>query len=77
MNTIELKNVLTSKISEIDDDAFLQALKTILDSRSSSSNKNYLEEYNNDLLKAEEDIENGKLYSHDQVKEKIKEWKKR
>jgi hypothetical protein len=77
MNTVELKNILISKISEIDDDAFLQALKTILDSRSSSSNKNYLEEYNNDLLKAEEDIESGKLYSHDQVKERIKEWKKR
>lgn len=52
MNTPELKNILISKISQID-------------------------EYNQELLKAEEDIKSIKLYSQKKVEEKIEEWKKR
>ena len=52
MNTPELKNILISKISQID-------------------------EYNQEILKAEEDIATNKLYSHKTVEEKIEEWKKR
>lgn len=52
MNTLELKNILISKISQID-------------------------EYNQEILKAEEDIENNKLYSHKTVETKIEKLKKR
>jgi hypothetical protein len=38
---------------------------------------NDYEEYNYEILKAEEDIANNKLYSHKNVEEKIEEWKKR
>ena len=76
MNTLELKNILISQISKIDDESFLSALKTILDSRSNKP-KNYLEEYNNELFVAEEDIKKGNSYSHNQVKENIEEWKKK
>lgn len=41
MGTIELKNLLISKIVEIDDEAFLSAINTILDSKSKS-----IESYN-------------------------------
>ena len=41
MGTIELKNLLISKIVEIDDEAFLSAINTILDSKSTS-----IESYN-------------------------------
>ena len=37
MNTLELKDILISEIAKIDDDSFLSALKTILDSRKSIS----------------------------------------
>lgn len=76
MNNLELKNILISQISKIEDESFLAALKTILDSRISSS-KNYSEEYNNDLFIAEEEIEKGNYSSHNQVKEKMEEWKKK
>jgi len=76
MNNLELKNILISQISKIEDDSFLAALKTILDSRISSS-KNYSEEYNDDLSIAEEEIKKGKYSSHSQVKEKMEEWKKK
>jgi hypothetical protein len=77
MNTPELKNILISKISQIDDAEFLLALKIILDSKNSTLTHNDYEEYNYEILKAEEDIANNKLYSHKTVEEKIEEWKKR
>ena len=77
MNTPELKNILISKISQIDDAEFLLALKIILDSKNSTLTHNDYEEYNYEILKAEDDIANNKLYSHKTVEEKIKEWKKR
>lgn len=46
MSTIELKEILKSKIDNIDDETFLSAINTILESRSKSS-KNY----NQDLQK--------------------------
>ena len=76
MNTLELKKILITKISEIEDKAFLEALNTILDHMSSDAEKEY-KQYNFDLLKAEEDIQNGRVYSHDAIKEKIALWKKR
>lgn len=77
MKTPELKNILISKISQIDDAEFLLALKIILDSKNSTLTHNDYEEYNYEILKAEEDIANNKLYSHKNVEEKIEEWKKR
>ncbi len=76
MNNLELKNILISQISKIADDSFLPALKTILDS-SISSSEIYSKEYNNDLSVAEEEIKKGKYSYHNQVKEKMEEWKKK
>ncbi len=76
MNTLQLKNILISEIEKIDDDTFLSALKTILDNRKTSP-KEYLEQYNNELKVAEEDIEKGNFYSHDDIKNKMEQWKKK
>ena len=46
MSTIELKNLLIAKISEIDDEVFLSAINTILDSKSKS-----IENSNHDFQK--------------------------
>lgn len=72
MSTIELKNIVISKIAEINDDAYLAAINTILDSKSESS-----ENYNSDLKKSETDIIQGNTATHNQVLEKISQWKKR
>jgi len=76
MNTIELKNILISEIEKIDDESFLSALKTILDSRKTVV-KTYSEQYNEELKVAEDDIQNGDFYSHSDVKDKIEQWKKK
>ena len=75
MNTLELKTILISEIEKIDDDQFLSALKTILDSRKTPIN--YSERYNEDLKVAEEDIQNGNYYSHNEIKNQIEQWKKK
>lgn len=72
MSTIELKNIVISKISEINDEAFLAAINIILDSKSEN-----IENYNADLKKSENDILQGNIASHNQVLEKIAQWKKR
>ena len=72
MSVLELKNILISKISEIDDEAFLSAINIILDSKSET-----IESYNLDLQNSENDILNGNVLTHNQVLEKIAEWKKR
>lgn len=72
MSTVELKEILKSKIDQIDDDLLLSEVHTILSRKSE-----IIESYNLDLQQSENDILNGKIYSHNQVLEKIKEWKKR
>jgi len=46
MSTIELKEILKSKIDNIDDEVFLSAINTILESKSKS-----IKSYNKDLQK--------------------------
>jgi hypothetical protein len=72
MSTIELKELLKSKIDNTNDDMLLSEVNLILSRKSES-----IENYNLDLQKSENDILNGKIYSHNQVLEKISEWKKR
>lgn len=76
MKTVELKNILISHINQIEDEIFLNALKTIIESKSKAQN-DYLEEYNNELLLAEEEIEKGNFFSHQEVKDKMEQWKKK
>ena len=76
MSTAELKNILITHINQIDDESYLNALRTIIESKSNFSNT-YLEEYNNELLIAEEEIEKGNYFSHQEVKDKMEQWKKK
>lgn len=75
MNTLQLRNILISEIEKIDDDTFLSALKTILDSRKSTTQA--YEIYNEELNVGEEDIRKGNYYSHNEMKDEIEKWKKK
>lgn len=75
MNTLQLRNILISEIEKIDDDTFLSALKTILDSRKSTTQE--YEIYNEELNVGEEDIRKGNYYSHNEMKDEIEKWKKK
>jgi hypothetical protein len=83
MSTIELKNLLISKIAEIEDEALLLAINTILDSKSRS-----IENYNQDLQKIiilteqqKNEIQNsqkeylvGNYFENDFVNEEMEKW---
>jgi hypothetical protein len=83
MNTPELKNILISKISQIDDEAFLSAINTILDSKSNS-----IESYNSDLhkiiilteqqkkeiLNSKKEYLEGKFVENDVLNEEMERW---
>lgn len=83
MSTIELKKILKSKIDEIDDEAFLSAINTILETKSKSS-----ENYKQDLQKIiilndqqKKEIQNsqkeyldGNFIENDVLNEEMKKW---
>ena len=83
MSTIELKNLLISKIAEIEDEALLLAINIILDSKSRS-----IENYNQDLQKIiilteqqKNEIQNsqkeylvGNYFENDFVNEEMEKW---
>jgi hypothetical protein len=70
MDSLELKNTLISEISQIDDTAFLSALKTIVDSRKTTL------ENNHDLTElSEEDIVPNNFYSQSEILSEVEKWK--
>jgi len=69
MDSLELKNTLISEISQIDDTAFLSALKTIVDSRKTTL------ENNHDTELPEEDIIPNNFYSQSEILSEVEKWK--
>lgn len=74
MNTLTLKNTLISEINQIDDTAFLSALKTIVDSRKVSS-ENFSETYHYDYTLSEQDSTDNNFYSQSEIMTEIEKWK--
>ena len=75
MITIELKNMVISKIHEINDEAFLAAINTILDSKFESililSDNQKIS-----IKKSQKEYLEGNFYSNDSVNEEMEKWLK-
>lgn len=76
MNTIELKNELISRISAIDDDDFLNAIKTILDYRKKEPFIYLTKEEEEELMMASDEGKNGQFTLQSAMDKKVKEWLK-
>lgn len=84
MNTPELKNILISKISQIDDVAFLTAINTILDSK--SFNENYdsnldkilflTKQQKKEILNSRNEYSKGEFVENDILNEEMERWLK-
>lgn len=72
MTTLDLKKQLIQRISEIEDKAFLEAIKTILDSKSQILH--LTAEQRADILKSKNQIEQGLFTSQDQLDEEFEKW---
>jgi hypothetical protein len=75
MSTIELKNIVISKISEINDEAFLSAINTILDSKSESI-LILSDDQKSSIKKSQKEYLEGNYFSNNSVNEEMEKWLK-
>lgn len=74
MNAIELKNLLIHRISEISDISFLEAIKTILDSKSESSTLPLTIEQQDEIRASKKEIEQGLFIENTALEKEIDGW---
>ena len=73
MTTIQLKNALIQRISEIEDKSFLEAIKTILDAKSESKIITLTPELTNEIMASKLEIEKGLYIENDLLEKEIEE----
>jgi hypothetical protein len=74
MTAIELKKILIHRISEINDKSFLNALKTILDTKSSNQFIKLTDEQRNEIIESRKEIEEGDFIDQSNMDKKFAEW---
>ncbi|MDQ2656573.1 MAG: hypothetical protein M3Y60_04055 [Bacteroidota bacterium] len=76
MTKIELQNLLIHRISEINDVSFLEAIKTILDSKSEAAVLPLTVEQRNEILASKKEIEQGLSIENTVLEDEIAGWLK-
>jgi predicted transcriptional regulator len=76
MTAIELKSILVHKIAEIDDVLFLQAIKTILDSKTNNEILTLTDAQKCEIIASKKELEQGLFIEHDELDKEVKEWLK-
>lgn len=74
MTRVELKKHLIQKITEINDESFLNAIKTILDSKSYSPILKLTDEQLLDIIESKKEIEKGLFVKQSEMDSKFNEW---
>jgi len=76
MTTVDLKNILIHKISGINDISFLNAIKTIVDSKSESMVYMTSQVQQKSIIEGREQIARGEFYTNEQIELEIDQWLK-
>ena len=74
MDTIELRHMINEKISLIDDESFLDAIKTILDSKVSSTIYQLSDFQKERIALGREQLLNGQVISNEDLQSEIEQW---
>jgi len=74
MGTIELRHVITEQLSKIEDESFLNALKTIIESKVPGGPYKLSEYEKSRIYRGREDLKNGKTISNEDVQQEIDQW---
>jgi hypothetical protein len=74
MTSIELKNLLIHRISEINDIPFLKALVTIIDSKSGSGIIQLTQEQLDEIIASRIEIAQGMSIENDTLDKEVKQW---
>ncbi len=74
MTAIELKTILIHRISEINDISFLQAIKTILDSKTESGVLKLTSEQLDEIIASKKEIEQSLFIDYDDLGKDFRNW---
>ncbi len=74
MSTLELKSILIKRISEINDNSFLEAIMTILDSKVDSNIYHITPKQKDAIIESKKQVVNGEVFSNTQINQEIQEW---
>ena len=76
MTATQLKNFITRKISKIDDEHFLNAIKVIIETKESSGIYIVNEKQKKLLIKSRKEYKEGKVHSNEHVFKDARKWLK-
>ena len=74
MTTIELKEVLIHRISEINDISYIKAIETILDSKTSTNVIHLSSEQRNEIIESKMEIEKLNFIDHSLLDSEVAKW---
>jgi hypothetical protein len=76
MTTLELKKILIHRIAEINDESFLTAIKTILDSKIQTQSHILIltAQQRNEIAESKKDIEKGLFIEQDDLDNEFNKW---
>jgi hypothetical protein len=74
MSTIELKNIITEHLSHIDDVSFLNAIKTIIESKASVGTFELTDYQKNRIDQARLQLKKRQTISHEKLQKEIDQW---
>ena len=76
MTTLQLKKLLIHQISEINDEVFLNALKTIIDLKSKSTVLELSANQKEEVYQSQLEIKNALYVAESDLNEEFESWKK-
>lgn len=74
MSTIELRQIITEYLSHIDDASFLNAIKTILESKVSEDSYKLSDYQKKRIENGREQLKKGQTISNESLKLEINQW---
>lgn len=74
MSTTELRNIITEKLSHIDDVTFLNAIKTIIESKVTEDVYKLSDYQKNRIDSARQQLKNKQTISHEDLQKEINQW---
>ena len=74
MRAIELKKMLIHRIAEINDEPFLNAIKTILDSKTQNQVLNLTDQQQHEISLSKSDIEQGMFIQQAELDKEFNKW---
>ncbi len=74
MTTLQLKRLLINRINEIDDIAFLNEIKSILDSKSKQQILKLTQEQRLEIYESKKEIEKGYYIEQSELDKEVERW---